>query len=206
MLCSVRNGNLKVLYYFGNVEFVAGILPKIIKKYKIKMMTIYDDKLNSMIQKSKTPKSIYKRPLKRDYLTHKDFKEKLGKDFKFNFTDGDERRFFFYLNRLMNIDLQYLNDLILKGLNLQLSEITQIWNVRNTLVLILKLIKPRLNSESQNWHLRKFGGNLLEKRDLDGKTVPFDINDDFAFYIIAIEESENSGFFMFSNAVLEKKI
>jgi len=89
MLCSVRNGNLKVLYYFGNVEFVAGILPKIIKKYKIKMMTIYDDKLNTVIQKNKTPKSIYKRPLKRDYLTHKEFKEKLGKDFKFNFTDGD---------------------------------------------------------------------------------------------------------------------
>ncbi len=43
------------------------------------------------------------------------------------------------------------------------------------------------------------------KRDLDGKTVPFDVNDDFDFYIIAIEENENSGFFVFPKVILEKE-
>jgi len=43
------------------------------------------------------------------------------------------------------------------------------------------------------------------KRDLDGKTVPFDVNDDFDFYIITIEENENSGFFVFPKVILEKE-
>ena len=53
------------------------------------MMTIYDDELNETIAKNKTPKSIYQRPLKRNYLIHKAFKTKLGNNFSFNFTDGD---------------------------------------------------------------------------------------------------------------------
>ena len=40
---------------------------------------------------------------------------------------------------------------------------------------------------------------------MDGKTVPFYINDDFDFYIISIEENENSGFFIFPKRVLEKE-
>ncbi|SHJ89717.1 GNAT family N-acetyltransferase [Epilithonimonas mollis] len=89
MLCSVRNGHLKILYYFGKADRISNILPKIIKKYKVKMMTVYDEKLNSEIRKTNTPKSIYKRPLQREYLIHRDFKSKLGKDFSFDFTDGD---------------------------------------------------------------------------------------------------------------------
>ena len=89
MLCSVRNGHLKVLYHFGNVNLVSEILPKIIKKYKVKMMTIFDDELNDSIKKNKSPKAIYKRPMERKYLIHKDLKEKIGKDFDYDFKDGD---------------------------------------------------------------------------------------------------------------------
>lgn len=89
MLCSLRNGHLKVLCYFGNINIISDVLPKIIKKYKVKMMTIYNDQLNSEIRKYKTLRTIYTRPLERKYMTHKNFKEKLGKDFNFNFTDGD---------------------------------------------------------------------------------------------------------------------
>lgn len=89
MLCSVRNGHLKVLYHFGNVNLVSEILPKIIKKYKAKMMTIFDDKLNHSIQKNNSPKAIYKRPMERKYLIHKDLKERIGKDFDYDFKDGD---------------------------------------------------------------------------------------------------------------------
>ncbi len=89
MFCSARDGHLKVLYYFGTVFPISDMLPKIIKTYKVKMMTIYDDDLNSAIAKNKMPKAIYKRPLERKYLIHKDFREKLGKDFEFKFADGD---------------------------------------------------------------------------------------------------------------------
>ncbi|MPT32297.1 MAG: hypothetical protein E2600_11670 [Chryseobacterium sp.] len=87
MFCSVRNGHLKMLYYFGNSKIISEILPKIIRNYKVKMMTLYDDHLNHSI--NDLPKAIYKRPLEREYLIHKGFKEKLGQDFDFSFTDGD---------------------------------------------------------------------------------------------------------------------
>lgn len=89
MLCSVRNGHLKVLYYFGDIDFISETLPKIIVKYKVKIMTIYDDQLNSAIEKNRTPGALYKRPLERKYMIHKAFRKKLDKDFNFNFTDGD---------------------------------------------------------------------------------------------------------------------
>jgi hypothetical protein len=89
MLCSVRNGHLKVLYSFGNINLISETLPKIIRKYKVKMMTIYDDQLHFAIEKNKNPRAIYKRPLERKYMIHKEFRKKLGKDFDFKFTDGD---------------------------------------------------------------------------------------------------------------------
>lgn len=89
MLCSIRNGHLKVLYYFGNVNRISEILPKIIKKYKVKMMTVFDDQLNDSINKNKSPRAIYKRPMERKYLIHKDLKERIQNDFDFDFKDGD---------------------------------------------------------------------------------------------------------------------
>ena len=89
MLCSARNGHLKILYHFGNTQLISDVIPKVIKTYKVKMMTIYDEQLNSSISKTKSVKALYKRPLERKYLIHKNFKEKLGKDFDFRFTDGD---------------------------------------------------------------------------------------------------------------------
>ncbi|AZI40122.1 MepB family protein [Epilithonimonas vandammei] len=106
----------------------------------------------------------------------------------------------------MNIDLQYLNDLILKGLNLQLSEITPDLECEEYFGFNFKINQTTFKFRKSKLTPKKIGQFVtFWKRDLDGKTVPFDINDDFAFYIIAIEESENSGFFMFSNAVLEKE-
>jgi len=89
MFCSVRNGHFKVLYYFGKTDQISEILPKIIRQYQAKMMTVYDDKLNACISKNKSVKSLYKRPLERKYLIHKNMKKSLGKDFDFKFTDGD---------------------------------------------------------------------------------------------------------------------
>lgn len=89
MLCSVRNSHLKVLYYFGKENLISDILPKIIKKYKVKMMTIFDDKLNAAINKNKSPRAIYTRQLVRKYLIHKDLRERIGENFNYDFKDGD---------------------------------------------------------------------------------------------------------------------
>ncbi|MNT75778.1 hypothetical protein D3C72_2147020 [compost metagenome] len=53
------------------------------------MMTIFNDELNDSIKKNKSPKAIYQRPMERKYLIHKDLKEKIGKDFDYDFKDGD---------------------------------------------------------------------------------------------------------------------
>lgn len=91
ILCSTRNAHLKVLYYFGeqSADIMASLLPKIIRQYKTKMLTIYDDQLNDEIEKNNYLKSLYSKSLLRKYLIHKSFKEKLGQDFLFDFKDGD---------------------------------------------------------------------------------------------------------------------
>lgn len=90
ILCSTRNAHLKVLYYFGEQSDIsASLLPTIIREYKSKMLTIYDDQLNYVIKKHNYLKPLYSKSLLRKYLIHKSFKEKLGQDFVFDFKDGD---------------------------------------------------------------------------------------------------------------------
>lgn len=90
LLCSIRKSHLKILYYFGEEsKTIALSLPKIIKEYKIKMLTIYDDQLNIEIQEHRILKPLHSKPLLRKYLTHNAFKDKLGQDFVFDFKDGD---------------------------------------------------------------------------------------------------------------------
>ena len=103
-------------------------------------------------------------------------------------------------------ELQLLNDLILKGLNLKLSEITPDMECEEYFGFNFKISESNLKFRKSKLTPKKVGQFVtFWKRDSDGKTVPFDINDDFAFYIIAIEESENSGFFMFPKIILEKE-
>lgn len=89
-LCSIRNSHLKVLYYFtDDISKVAISLPAIIKNYKVKMMTIYDDQLNEELAKGQSVKALYKRYFKRNYLITKTLKQELGADFHYEFADGD---------------------------------------------------------------------------------------------------------------------
>ncbi len=45
----------------------------------------------------------------------------------------------------------------------------------------------------------------LWKRNSEGDTIPFHVDDDFDFYIIAAEQDQNFGFFLFPKAVLSEK-
>lgn len=40
------------------------------------------------------------------------------------------------------------------------------------------------------------------KRDADRKTVPFELSDDFNFYLIEVEDNNNKGFFIFPKSIL----
>lgn len=103
-------------------------------------------------------------------------------------------------------ELQLLNDLILKRLNLQLSEITPDLECEEYFGFNFKINETQIKFRKSKLTPKKIGQFLtFWKRDMDGKTVPFYINDDFDFYIISIEENENSGFFIFPKRVLEKE-
>lgn len=89
-LCSIRNGHLKILYYFTeNAKIIADFLPEILKSFKVKMMTIYDDKLNLELSNKKNLSALYRREFERNYLISKKFLSELGENFDFQFTDGD---------------------------------------------------------------------------------------------------------------------
>jgi len=106
----------------------------------------------------------------------------------------------------MNIEIQHLNDLILKELNLQLSEITPDLECEEYSGFNFKINQTKFKFRKSKLTPKKIGQFVtFWKRDLDGKTVPFDVNDDFAFYIISIEESKKSGFFVFPKVILEKE-
>jgi len=103
-------------------------------------------------------------------------------------------------------ELQHLNDLILKGLNLQLSEITPDLECEEYSGFNFKINQTTFKFRKSKLTPKKVGQFVtFWKRDLHGKTVPFDVDEDFAFYIISIEESENSGFFVFPKVILEKE-
>lgn len=103
-------------------------------------------------------------------------------------------------------ELQQLNDLFLKGLNLQLSEITPDLECEEYSGFNFKINQTKFKFRKSKLTPKKIGQFVtFWKRNLDGKTVPFDVYDDFDFYIISIEESDNSGFFMFPKIILEKE-
>ena len=103
-------------------------------------------------------------------------------------------------------ELQDLNTLVLRNLKSKISEITPDLECEEYFGFNFKINETQIKFRKSKLTPKKIGQFVtFWKRDSDGKTVPFDINDDFDFYIISIEEDENSGFFIFPKAVLEKE-
>ena len=103
-------------------------------------------------------------------------------------------------------EITRLNNLIFKPLKLNITEIIPDLECEDYFGFNFKINEIHIKFRKSKLTPKKIGQFVtFWKRDSEGKTVPFDINDDFDFYIISIEENENSGFFIFPKLVLEKK-
>lgn len=103
-------------------------------------------------------------------------------------------------------ELQDLNTLVLRNLKSKISDITADLECEEYFGFNFKILGTQIKFRKSKLTPKKIGQFVtFWKRDVDGKTVPFDINDDFDFYIISIEENENSGFFIFPKAILERE-
>lgn len=106
----------------------------------------------------------------------------------------------------MITEITRLNNLIFKPLKLNITEIISDLECDEYFGYNFKINENRIKFRKSKLTPKKVGQFVtFWKRDSEGKTVPFDVNDDFDFYIISIEENENSGFFIFPKAVLEKE-
>ena len=99
-----------------------------------------------------------------------------------------------------------LNNLVFKPLKLNTTEIIPDLECEDYFGFNFKINENRIKFRKSKLTPKKVGQFVtFWKRDSEGKTVPFDINDDFDFYIISIEENENSGVFIFPKTLLEKE-
>lgn len=106
----------------------------------------------------------------------------------------------------MTNEIKKLDDLVFKPLNLNLSEIATDPESEEYFGFNFKINEINIKFRKSKLTPKKVGQFVtFWKRDKENKTVPFDINDDFDFYIILTEESENSGFFIFPKLILEKE-
>ncbi len=115
------------------------------------------------------------------------------------------QRFPSLANFFMIRELQNLNDLIFKMLDTQVSEITPDLECEEYFGHIFKIGEFNIKFRKSKLTPNKIGQFVtLWKRDCDGKTIPFEIDDNFQFYIIALEENDDEGFFIFPKSILEK--
>lgn len=103
-------------------------------------------------------------------------------------------------------EIKKLDDFVFKPLNLDLSEIIQDPESEDYLGFNFRINDIKIKFRKSKLTPKKIGQFVtFWKRDQNKKTVPFDVEDDFDFYIILIEENENAGFFIFPKSILEKK-
>ena len=107
---------------------------------------------------------------------------------------------------MMIKEIETLNNLIFKPLKLNINKTIPDLECEDYFGFNFKINKTRIKFRKSKLTPKKIGQFVtFWKRDSEGKTVPFDTKDDFDFYIISIEENENSGFFIFPKSVLERE-
>lgn len=103
-------------------------------------------------------------------------------------------------------EIEKLDNLIFKTLNYHLSEIDPDKESEEYIGFNFRINCIKIKFRKSKLTPKKIGQFVtFWKRDQDKKTVPFDVNDDFDFYIILMEENENAGIFIFSKSILEKQ-
>jgi len=103
-------------------------------------------------------------------------------------------------------ELQDVSAFVLRHLKSKISEITPDLECEEYSGFNFTINETRIKFRKSKLTPKKIGQFVtFWKRDSAGKTVPFDIYDDSDFYIISIEENDNSGFFIFPKTILEKQ-
>lgn len=92
-LLLLRDGHLRVPYVFSaqdsGLDRCIQFLNTFIIQNKIKMMTVYNEKLNQKIKDFKLLSHIYEKDFKRDYLFRTELLQSLPKNFNPHLQDGD---------------------------------------------------------------------------------------------------------------------
>lgn len=103
-------------------------------------------------------------------------------------------------------EIYKLDDLIFKPLNYHLSEIHSDKEADEYFGFDFKINDIKIKFRKSKLTPKKIGQFVtFWKRDQNNKTVPFDLDDDFDFYLILMEENGNAGFFIFPKSILEKE-
>lgn len=106
----------------------------------------------------------------------------------------------------MIAEITKLNDLVFEPLNLKISDIISDLECDDYFGFNFKINQANIKFRKSKLTPKKVGQFVtFWKRDSDGKTIPFEITDDFDFYIISVEENDNTGFFVFPKTILEKE-
>lgn len=103
-------------------------------------------------------------------------------------------------------EIYKLDDLIFKSLNYHLTEIHPDKEADEYFGFDFKINDIKIKFRKSKLTPKKIGQFVtFWKRDQNNKTVPFDVDDDFDFYLILMEENANAGFFIFPKSILEKE-
>lgn len=103
----------------------------------------------------------------------------------------------------MQNEFKYIVDVLSETLQLQVSDILTEKEAQEYDGCNFKLGDSKIKYRKAKVTPKKAGQFVtLWKRTNDGKTAPFHVNDDFDFYIIAINSECNFGFFIFPKDIL----
>ena len=103
-------------------------------------------------------------------------------------------------------EIKKINDSVFKPLDLKISDIFAETECKDYFGFNFIINQTKIKFRKSKLTPKKMGQFVsFWKRCCDGKTIPFDRNDDFDYYIISIEENDDSGFFIFPKVILEKE-
>lgn len=102
-------------------------------------------------------------------------------------------------------EIKFLFDQVLKPLNLRISDISTDLECEEYFGHNFKINELNIKFRKSKLTPKKVGQFVtLWKRNPEGKTIPFESEDDYLFYIIFVEENTNTGFFIFPKTILEE--
>lgn len=106
----------------------------------------------------------------------------------------------------MEKDIQVLNDYLADVLDASIENIQQDLECEAYFGFNFKLKNWNVKFRKAKITPKKIGQFVtLWRRNSQGETEAFNVNDDFQFYIIMTEDTHQLGFFIFPNSVLEKQ-